>query len=290
MTNVGGRAIIAEISFALEVLSKKLAQQQRAAACVVGVAVRAEEIARNARRLAFDGGSRGEDTCETNLVVELEGFAADLRHAVDAACRDALMGAEVAKALLSHSDIITKLAREVDSLEVSTIRAQLRPLSLTLSEMPATQRAGEQRKAELLTLAERAEQAATTAASIAKARPGARREMIVGLARSLVVLSEEISTAAIAFGQDAELAARAAETMASRARRIAEGERAGPDDTIGSVVQAINGPKQRLAGEMDWGVMSGSCEPPTARRGSDTHWPGRSRGAGQCPPAERPPP
>ena len=251
MPNAPGRKLLAEISAALDALARRLAQQQRAAAGVAGLAVRAEEIAASARRLAYGVVT---DASEAQFVAELEGFAADLRRSVDLASQDALTGKAVAKALLQHAETIDALGREVDSLDVSAIRARLRPLAVTLAEIPSTQQAGESRKAELLALAGRADQASATAASIAEARPGARRDMMLEVARTVATLAEDVATAAVAFGQDAEMAARAAEAMTGRAHRISTGEDDKASDAIGAVVRALNTEAPRPAGAMDWGV------------------------------------
>lgn len=253
MTNAGGRKLLTEVSAALDALARRLAQQQQAAVAVCGLAVRAEEIAASARRLAYGAGG---GTAEAEFIAELEVFSADLRHAVDTAAQDALTGKAVAKALLQHVGTIDTLARDVDSLDVATVRARLRPLAVTLAEIPATQQASDARKAELLALAERAEDASAKAVSIAKARPGARRDMMLDVARSVATLAEDVAVAAVAFGRDADMAAKAAEAMIGRAQADKPAGSSKTADTIGTVVRALNGEPVSPGERIDWGFRA----------------------------------
>jgi hypothetical protein len=254
MPNTAGRQLLTEVSSALDALARRLAQQRQAAVAVCGLALRAEEIAAAARRLAYGAGG---GATEAEFVAELGQFSADLRCAVDLAAQDALTGKAVAKALLQHVGTIDTLARDVDALDVTAVRARLRPLAVTLAEIPATQQATEARKAELLALAERAEQASAKAVSIAKARPGARRDTMLEVARSVASLAEDVAMAAIAFGQDADLAAEAAEAMIGRTRISDVAGASKPTDTIGAVVRALNGEATRPEERLDWGSRPG---------------------------------
>ncbi|MBP0463059.1 hypothetical protein J5Y09_03980 [Roseomonas sp. PWR1] len=244
---------MSEVSAALDALARRLAQQQQAAVAVCGLAVRAEEIAASARRLAYGAGG---GAAEADFIGELEEFSADLRRAVDLAAQDALTGKAVAKALLQHVTTIDTLARDVDSLDVATVRARLRPLAVTLAEIPATQQASDTRKAELLALAERAEDASAKAVSIAKARPGARRDMMLEVARSVATLAEDVAVAAVAFGKDADMAAKAAEVMMGRTQMTKPAPENKAADTIGAVVRALNGEPVAPGERIDWGVRS----------------------------------
>ena len=167
------------------------------------------------------------------------------------ATQDALTGKAVARALLEHTDTIDLLAREVDTLDLPAMRARLRPLAVTLAEIPARQRADQSRKAELGNLAERASKASRTAAEIAKARPGLRRDKLLDVAQSVASLAEDVATAAIAFGQDADLAARAATAMKGRTQSISADPNA---DAIGTVVRALHTDPPRPMEVVDWRV------------------------------------
>lgn len=243
--NAAGRKMLADISGALDSLAQRLMQQQQAAAGVASLAVRAEAIAASARRLAYGPGC---DESEAAFAAELEAFSADLRRAIEFAAKDALTGKAVAAALLQHAATIDELARMVDTLEVPTIKARLRPLAITLAELPATQAAGEARKAEMLALAERADLAARTAAALATSRPHERREIMLEVAHKTAILAADVASAAVAFGQDADLAARAAEAMTGRARRGAGGQ----TDLIGSVVRAVGADPAEPGRTMPW--------------------------------------
>jgi hypothetical protein len=248
--NAAGRKMLADISGALDALAQRLVQQQQAAAGVASLAVRAEAIAASARRLAY---GTGGDDAEAAFAAELDAFSVDLRQSIELAAKDALTGKAVAAALLEHAATIDDLARMVDTLEVPAIKARLRPLAVTLAEMPATQRAGETRKAELLALAERADLASATAAALASARPSERREILLDVAHVAATLAADVAKAAVAFGQDADLAARAAEAMTGRARRGASGA----TDMIGAVVRSVGTDAPVPARGMAWTLGSG---------------------------------
>jgi hypothetical protein len=242
--------MLADISGALDALAQRLVQQQQAAAGVASLAVRAEAIAANARLLAYGPGG---DDAEAAFAAELDAFSADLRQSIELAAKDALTGKAVAAALLQHAATVDDLARMVDSLDVSAIKHRLRPLAVTLAELPATQRAGEARKAELLALAERADLASATAAALATARPSERREIMLEVAHQASVLAADVAGAAVAFGQDADMAARAAEAMTGRARRGA----AGQTDMIGAVVRSVGVDPPASPRGMAWTQGSG---------------------------------
>lgn len=254
MPNTAGRTLLAGISTALDSLAQRLAQQQQAASEVASLAARAEGIAASARRLAYGAGS---DEAEAAFAAELDAFATELRCSIDLAAKDALTGRAVASALLQHAATIDELARSVDSLDFAAIRARLRPLAVTLAELPASQRAGEARKAELLALAERAEKASATAAAIATARPAVRREIMLDVAHQAATLAADVASAAVAFGQDADLAARAAATMTGQARRGAAGEAQRPPDAIGAVVRALHTEAPAPGPRMAWSLRTG---------------------------------
>jgi hypothetical protein len=250
MTNTAGRKMLADIGAALDALAQRLAQQQKAAAGVAGIAVRAEEIASAARRLAYGAGST---EAEAAFAKELEEFSADLRQSVELAAKDALTGRAVAAALLQHGAAVDELARMVDTLDLPTIKARLRPLAVTLAELPATQRAGANRKTELLALAERADLAASAAAALSDARPSQRREIMLDIAHQTATLATDIADAAVAFGQDADMAARAAAAMTGRARHGALGR----SDMIGTVVHAVGADAAGPGPRMPWTAGSG---------------------------------
>lgn len=250
MTNTAGRKMLAEIGAALEALAQRLVQQQKAAVGVASIAVRAEAIAATARRLAYGTGCTD---AEAAFARDLEEFSADLRQSVELAAKDALTGRAVASALLQHGAAVDELARMVDSLDLPAIKARLRPLAVTLAEIPGMQRAGEARKAELLALAERADLAATAAAALSTARPSERREIMLDVAHQAATLAADIAEAAVAFGQDADLAARAAEAMTGRARNGALGR----SDMIGTVVHAVGAEPSQPTPRMAWPLASG---------------------------------
>lgn len=255
-TNEAGRRVLSEVADALEALLRRLATQQQAAAAIGHLATIAEEIAGSAKLLGYGLGAMGG---EALLGARLEDFSAALGRTIEAAAQDALAGKKVAQALLDHAATVEALAAEVDAIDVAEIRARLRPLSATIEEVPATQRASAARRAELDKLSERARALAVQAVEIAKSRPGSRREMVMELARAVAGLAKDIAQAATAFGEDAEAAAKAARELLETARQGGRGARGAPERArAGPIVQKTGllgvlnrgeAPKRR---EMEW--------------------------------------
>lgn len=192
-----GQQLLREIQMSLHALVERLAQQHDAATALSYLAVRAERISASARRLVSESGNADQ---EARVVSDVEAFAADLGRTVALAKQDSAAGKAVAEAVLKHAGILKSLEREMDDLDVAAIRARLRPLAVAMANVPAMQQAGQQRKAELLALAERAEQISKMAASLGLARPEARRAIIMKLSHSILSLADDIAAAALAIG------------------------------------------------------------------------------------------
>ncbi len=255
-TNEAGRRILSEVADALEALLRRLSTQQQAAAAIGHLATVAEEIAGSAKLLGYGLGAMGG---EALLGARLEDFSAALGRTIEAAAQDALAGKKVAQALLEHAATVEALAAEVDAIDVAEIRARLRPLSTTIEEVPATQRACAARRAELDKLSERARQLAVQAVEIAKSRPGSRRDMVMELARAVAGLAKDIAQAAAAFGADSDAAAKAALELLETARQGGRGARGGTERARAAPIVQKTGllgvlnrgeaPKRR---EMEW--------------------------------------
>jgi hypothetical protein len=134
--------ILAGLSDALAALSGRMNAQQDAAVRITLLAVRAETIAERSWNLSQAGGQRFDDECEA-LAKDISAFATEVSSAAKRAGEEALLGREVARAITAHAEDIAKLAREIDHLpDASAVRARLRPLSNTLTELPQRLKAG----------------------------------------------------------------------------------------------------------------------------------------------------
>jgi hypothetical protein len=95
------QAMLAQLSGALSALSEKMRAQQQAAIDVCAMGMRAEEIARSTRALAFDRRLTPEDGLRA-LSGELDEFADEMLATAERVQRDSLLGREVAEALGGH--------------------------------------------------------------------------------------------------------------------------------------------------------------------------------------------
>src|SRR4051812_2386533 len=102
--------MLSQLSGALGALAAKMRAQQQAAIDVCAMGMRAEEIARTTRNLAFDrrltakaGGHATPEAGLRALSGELDEFADEMLATAERVQRDSLLGRAVAEALGGHA-------------------------------------------------------------------------------------------------------------------------------------------------------------------------------------------
>ena len=229
--------MLRQLAGALGALGDKLRVQQDAAVDVCSLGVRAEEIARAARTLAFE---RRQDTEAplAALSAEIAALASEMQATAERAEQDSLMGRAVADALNRHAGDLDALAELGEqATDMAAIRARLRPLAVTLQEVPQRMQAGKAQGAELGALAERSRLVAAQAAALQERSVPGRQEKLIQLSRGLGQLAEDTVRVAARFTEDATVAVSAADGMASRTRGLSKA--AGGDPTAASVAELI---------------------------------------------------
>jgi hypothetical protein len=136
------RLLLARLNDALLSLARRMRQQQENAQTITALAARAEQIADMAWKLNSLRDAEGYDAAVL-LAVDVKALAAEAASAAVRAGRAALVGQQVATAITAHSAQINTLLREIDSLpDVGAVRSVLRPLMVTLAELPEQLKAG----------------------------------------------------------------------------------------------------------------------------------------------------
>ncbi|MBK1657086.1 hypothetical protein [Paracraurococcus ruber] len=215
------QAMLAQLAGALAALGEKLRGQQRAAADVAALGSRAEELAGQARRLAF--GAQPDRLPRLRVLAgALAEFAAEMAETAARVEKDSLLGSAVAEALGHHGAELRALAENQGMAEdLSVIRARLRPLVTTLDAIPGRLKAGRERSAELGGLADRARDMAGRAATLTAAGGPGLQDRILGLSRDLGQLAEQAVAVSARLSSDAGMAVRAADAMAGQAQDMA---------------------------------------------------------------------
>jgi hypothetical protein len=128
--------ILVGLSAALSALSRRMQSQGDNATQITFLAVRAEKIADRAWALNASSNQHFDRDSQA-LAAEVKAFAATAAAASLRAGEQALLGREVALAIGAHADDISLLARDIHALpDAAAVRARLRPLSNTLSQLP----------------------------------------------------------------------------------------------------------------------------------------------------------
>lgn len=225
------QAMIAGLSSALEVLAARLQKQGDSAAEIALLAARAEQIALDAKRLS--NGRPSPATVE-HLGEQLDALARDVALLAERAASEAMVGREVAEALLAHAPALADLHAVTDLTE---LRGRLEPLAATIEAIPPALRSGGTTLAgELSGLARRAGDLADEAHEAA-ADPAVLRDAALRLGRGLRGFAEEVASVSTKLAEEAGFAERAARALAAEAR----GRDSRLDDVIAGGHAAMSG-------------------------------------------------
>jgi len=231
--------LLAQLSAALIAMGRKMRAQEHAAADIGTLGVRAEEIAGIARSLAFDRRHDPQAKLEA-LSGALDDLAAEMATAAERVQQQAMLGGAVADALNRHAGELDAVARDPAMAEdLSAVRACLRPLAVTLAEVPRQLQASRAETAELGALATRTRQLATQAAGLVDGSAANQQQVILRISRDLNDLAADAVQVSGRFAADAASAAAAANGMAARAQSAASGAPMLPANaSLGDVIVA----------------------------------------------------
>jgi len=219
----GKQALLAQLSAALTAMGRKMRAQQHAAADIGTLGIRAEEIAGIARSLAFDRRHDAQAKLEA-LSGALDELAAGMAAAAERVQQQAMLGGAVADALNRHAGELDSVARDPAMADdLTAVRACLRPLAVTLAEVPRQLQASRAETAELGALAARTRQLASQAAELVEGRAPNQQQAILQISRGLNDLAADAVQVSGRFAADAASAVQAADGMAERAQSAASG-------------------------------------------------------------------
>ena len=217
------RQILAGLSDALAALSDRMRSQQDAAVRITVLAVRAETIAERSWNLSAARGQKFDQECEA-LACDIKAFAADVSAAAKRAGEEALLGREVARAITAHAADIATLAREIDHLpDVAAVRAHLRPLSHTLTELPERLKAGAATIKEVNGIAALANGLAERGDVLAEGGVLASREA-VALSRDLRRFAEDATAISLEMTRGSAAAVKAIDEMTVTTVALSKGQ------------------------------------------------------------------
>jgi hypothetical protein len=220
----GKQVLLAQLSGALNALGRKMQGQQHAAADLCALGVRAEEIAGVARGLAFDRRHNAQAKLEA-LSGAVDELAAEMAAAAERIRGQALLGGAVADALNRHAADLDAVARDPALADdLSAVRACLRPLAVTLQEVPRQLQASRAETAELGDLATRTRVLADQATGLVDGTAPNQQQLILQISRDLKKLAADAAQVSGRYAADAAGAVRATDGMAERARAAASGE------------------------------------------------------------------
>lgn len=242
------QAMLARLAGALTALGEKMRVQQQAAVDVCAMGIRAEEIARTARDLAFDRRFPQGAGLQA-LSEELDTFAAEMLASAERVQRDTLLGRAVAEALGRHAEDLSVLAAmPAEADDLGAIRARLRPMLVTLDTLPTRLKASRERTAEVAELAARSRALAGQAAALAAGTVPGRQDGMLALSRALGALADDAAEVSARLAADAALAAGAAEAMAGRVEDLSASR---PGSDAGGGLARVIEAGQRMAGAAD---------------------------------------
>jgi len=219
----GKQALLAQLSAALTAMGRKMRAQQHAAADIGTLGVRAEEIAGIARSLAFDRRHNPQAKLEA-LSSALDDLAVEMAAAAERVQQQAMLGGAVADALNRHASELDAVARDPALADdLTAVRACLRPLAVTLAEVPRQLQASRAETAELGALAARTRQLADEAGDLVDGAVQNQQQAILRISRGLNDLAADAVQVSGRFAADAAAAVQAADGMALRAESVASG-------------------------------------------------------------------
>jgi hypothetical protein len=216
------RLLLQRLNDALHSLARRMRQQQENAQAITALAARAEQIAEMAWKLNSLRDRDGHHAASA-LAADVKALAAEAASAAERAGQAALLGQQVATAIAAHSAQITLLLKEIDSVaDVAAVRAILRPLVVTLAELPQQLKADRAmlKDVESVTalaqgLAERADE--LTANGLLQNRAA------VAISRDLRGFAAEASSFSRQMRSEARLAVEAIDTLSNQTRAFSEG-------------------------------------------------------------------
>ncbi len=249
------RQILAGLSGALAALCDRMRSQQDAAIRITLLAVRAEAIAERFWTLSQASGQRFDQECEA-LALDIKAFATEVASAAKRAGEEALLGREVARAISSHAEDIGKLAQEIDVLpDASSVRARLRPLSRTLTDLPERLKAGAATVKEVNGIAALANGLAERGDTLAAGGVLASREAVT-LSRDLRRFAEDATAISLEMTRGSAAAVKAIDEMAVTTVALSRCHPApgGPPDVWGRPAPKPN--TQPIAASRVWGAAT----------------------------------
>ena len=245
------QTMVANLTAALEALVRKLSAQRDVAVGACSLAPQAEEIARQARLLAF-GRGRVPPEAVRGLVEAIGAMATEAAEVAAEIERGAAIGSQVIATIGNQLARVVAIARDpVRLADPTALRSVLGALAGTLQAMPETGQSQDTATQGVLELGRRAAALAERAQRLAAAG-GKLQEEVLALSRDLGAYAAEAARVASALSTDAAQAEKALATMAGEVRNIAMPKAAakGPevDQRIATILQ-----KGRDGSALDWG-------------------------------------
>ena len=254
------REALSQITTALDALLRKLGEQREVAMCACALAPQIEQIAGQARRLAF---TRSQVPTEemAELVKAIAAMAADVADIAQEIERGAALGGEIVTRIGGPLAELIAIARDPERLtDTRALRGVLTSLAGVLTEV-SRQRAGEGASGRAVQqVGRRAASMAKRAQALSLGMRGLQNE-VLGLSRDLAAFAAETVQVAAALNRDAESAQRALSAMTAEVQTMhgpteAAGD-AGVEGKIASLLRAERASRQGQA--VDWGVPTGKA-------------------------------
>jgi hypothetical protein len=215
--------ILVGLSAALSALSRRMQSQGDNATQITFLAVRAEKIADRAWALNASSNQHFDRDSQA-LAAEVKAFAATAAAASLRAGEQALLGREVALAIGAHADDISLLARDIHALpDAAAVRARLRPLSNTLSQLPERLKASAVTAREVGDIAALALGLGARADRLATGGLNASKEA-AELCQGLRIFAEAATQVSLEMTRASALAVQAINDMATKTVGLSRGQ------------------------------------------------------------------
>jgi len=249
------RQLLVGVAQALRVLAERLAPQMDAAQDVTDFVIRAEEMAHEASRL---GAARVPDPAQAAaLAAAFEAFIAEAGALSRKAAQEAAASRDLSGRMADQAGMLAKMAASPEAQDLATLRAQLRPVMVTLEELPARMAAGHGMAADVAALGARAAELGAQAMAVQQHRVSTT-EKLLAICRSLRTLAEEAGVIAETLRGDNDRLRRTIGGVVSQVGKM--GQAAGP----ASAGAAAGGAEARLAQVVAHGVAAGRPAAPAA--------------------------
>jgi hypothetical protein len=252
------RQLLVGVAQALRVLAERLAPQMDAAQDVTDFVIRAEEMAQEAWRL---GAARVPDPAQAAaLAAAFQAFIAEAGALSRKAAQEAAASRDLSGRMADQAGMLAKMAASPEAQDLATLRAQLRPVMVTLEELPGRMAAGHGMAADVAALGTRAAELGAQAMAVQQHRVSTT-EKLLAICRSLRTLAEEAGVIAETLRGDNDRLRRTIGGVVSQVGKM--GQAAGPagPDSAGP---GAGGAEARLTQVVAHGVAAGRPAAPAA--------------------------